>query len=60
MGRAIAPKTVFLRPSGSGIGKRSMCRVAYGNPAYLRVPRMIVCASGILYLPKPEELTMTL
>ena len=60
VGRAIAPKTVFLRPSGSGIGKCSMRRIAYGNPAYLRVLRIIVCASGMLYLSKPEELTMTL
>jgi hypothetical protein len=26
--------------------------ITYGNPAYLRVPRIIVCASGMLYLSK--------
>lgn len=34
--------------------------VAYGKPVYLKVPRSIVCASGILYLRKPEVLIMIL
>ena len=35
-----------------------MGRVAYGNPAYLMLPRRMVCASGILYLPKTDVLVM--